>query len=352
MYTQPMNAIRLQVSMVILLCTMQGLAFQPARPAQLPARLETYLTNVVHITSAERKLLLDGSPVTKFLNSDPSREVSVFGAIWINGSPHRYVEALKDIENFERSEVFTVTRRISTPPKTEDFADWQLPPDDLADLRTCRIGKCRLKLSGPTIEKLRAEIDWRKPTARAAVENVLRSLAYGYVTGYLKDGNRALAVYLDGPTPMAVGAEFESMIDRMPTLTEYQPELRQYLLGFPHATLPNSTNFLYWQVTNFGLKPTMRITHLVMRESVGETVVASKMLYASHYFWTALELRVLVSDPSRGTGFWFVTVSTTRSDGLSGFLGRLIRGRIRRDVRNGVMAYLTESKKKLEPVAH
>jgi len=38
----------------------------------------------------------------------------------------------------------------------------------------------------------------------------------------------------------------------------------------------------------------------------GRTVVASKMLYASHYFWTALELRVLLADPARGAGFWFV----------------------------------------------
>jgi hypothetical protein len=56
----------------------------------------------------------------------------------------------------------------------------------------------------------------------------------------------------------------------------------------------------------------MRISHLVIRENAEETVVASKMLYASHYFWTALELRVLVSDPSRGTGFWFVTVNSRR----------------------------------------
>jgi hypothetical protein len=149
--------------------------------------------------------------------------------------------------------------------------------------------------------KLLAEVDWTKPAAKVAVEDVLRQLAYGYVTGYLENGNSALAVYLDSAKPTVVGTEFESMIDRMPTLTEYQPELRRYLLGFPKATFRDSMDFLYWQVAQFGLKPTMRISHLVIRESAEESVVASKMLYASHYFWTALELRVLVSDPSRGT---------------------------------------------------
>jgi hypothetical protein len=299
-----------------------GQSFQSVSPARLPGRLEGYLTNVVHTTSSERKLLLDGSPITKFLNVDPSREVSVFGAIWINASPHRYVEAVKDIEYFERGGTFMITRRISAPPKVDDFANWQLPEKDFTDLRTCRVGKCELKLSRQTIEKLRAEVDWAKSTAKAAVEDVLRQLASGYVTEYLENGNSKLAVYLGSAKPTVVATEFESMIDRMPTLTEYQPELRRYLLDFPKSTFLDSTNFLYWQVTQFGLKPTMRISHLVIREGAEETVVASKMLYASHYFWTALELRVLVSDPSRGTGFWFVTVNSSRSDGLSGFFGR------------------------------
>jgi hypothetical protein len=345
-----MNTLRLELSIATLLWTMQvfGQSFQSASPVRLPARLESYLTNVVHATPSERRLLLDGSPITEFLNVDPSREVSVFGAIWINASPHRYVDAVKDIENFERGETFMITKRISAPPKVDDFADWQLPKEDFTDLRTCRVGNCELKLSRQTIEKIRAEVDWTKPTAKAAVEDVLRQLAYGYVTGYLENGNRGLAVYLDSSKPTVVATEFESMIDRMPTLTEYQPELRRYLLDFPKTTFPDSTNFLYWQVTQFGLKPTMRISHLVIRERAEETVVASKMLYASHYFWTALELRVLVSDPSRGAGFWFVTINSSRSDGLSGFFGRLIRSHIRQEVQKGVLAYLTKTKKKLE----
>jgi hypothetical protein len=93
--------------------------------------------------------------------------------------------------------------------------------------------------------KLLAEVDWTKPAAKGAVEDVVRQLAYGYVTGYLENGNSARAVYLDSAKPTVVGTEFESMIDRMPTITEYQPELRRYLLGFPKAGFRDSTDFLY-----------------------------------------------------------------------------------------------------------
>jgi hypothetical protein len=70
----------------------------------------------------------------------------------------------------------------------------------------------------------------------------------------------------------------------MPSLSEYIPNLRRYLLEYPAAQLPNSSSFLYWQETRFGLKPTIRISHLVTTQGQEDTIVASKMLYASHYF--------------------------------------------------------------------
>jgi hypothetical protein len=43
-----------------------------------------------------------------------------------------------------------------------------------------------------------------------------------------------------------------------------------------------------------------------------------------------------------------VTVNRSRSDGLSGFLGRIIRGRVRTEVKDGAMAALRSTKKFLE----
>jgi hypothetical protein len=172
-----------------------------------------------------------------------------------------------------------------------------------------------------------------------------------YVNGYLEGGNARLATYRDSGRPTFVAQEFASMIDRMPSLVVYLPDLRKYLLDFPNATLPNSTSFLYWQEAKFGLKPTIRMNHVTVTETATHTAVVSKMLYASHYFWTALELRVLVPDPSRGAGFWFVSVNRSRSDGLSGFIGALIRGKVRGEAEKGMQASLTVTKSKMEGVA-
>jgi hypothetical protein len=90
------------------------------------------------------------------------------------------------------------------------------------------------------------------------------------------------------------------------------------------------------------------LNHVAIQEGADGAIVASKQLYSSHYFWTALEVRVLVPDPSRGTGFWFVNLNRSRSDGLTGFVGRIIRGRVREGARSGLEAGLAAVKRTLE----
>jgi hypothetical protein len=260
----------------------------------------------------------------------------------------RYVTAVRDIEQFEKGDNFLVTKKISNPPKLEDFAQLRIPPDDFQDLKSCKVGDCEIKLSEVALTRIRKEIDWSKPTAAADVERLMRRMSLDYVTGYLEGGNARLATYRDADRPTFVGAEFQSMIDRMPSLTQHLPEVKRYLLEFPRAALPNSESFLYWQEAKFGLKPTVRINHLTIAVEPDQVVVASKMLYATHYFWTAIELRVLVPDATRGEGFWFVSANRSRSDGLSGFVGSLIRGKVRGEAEKGMQAVLATTKKMME----
>jgi hypothetical protein len=322
----------------------------PLRGAQpsLPSALASFLTDEAHATPSERETLLEGNPLVKLLDADPSKEIAVLGAVWVNASPRLYVEQVKNIEQFERGGGFRVTKRISDPPIADDFSALSIGDEDFDDLKNCRIGDCVLKLDADGVEKLRTEVDWRKPTAKADAIALFRRLALEYVNGYRDGGNAKLGVHRDKDRHTFVATEFRSMIDRLPRLTAELPDLTRFLLQYPKATLANSTDFLYWQETQFGLRPTIRISHLVIQERPDQTVVASKMLYASHYFWTALELRVLLPDAARGSGFWLVTVNRSRSDGLSGFTGRVIRGRVRSEVEDGTRAALTATKTRLE----
>jgi hypothetical protein len=319
-----------------------------ASSSSLPSPLEGYVRTTVRPTASERKRLTAGGPIAKLLDADASKEVAVFGAVWINAPASAYVKAAKDIESFEKGGRFRLTKRISAPPRLEDFAALHLPEDDVKDLRSCRVGHCQLKLGEKGLQAFRTEVNWSGSGAQAAAEAVMRRLAFEYVNGDLEGGNERLAVYRDTSRPTFVAAEFRSMVERMPALTTYMPNMRRYLLEYPRVVLPDATSFLYWQETDFGLKPTIRINHVTIREGPDITIVASKMLYATHYFWTALELRVLLPDAARGQGFWLVTISRGRSDGLSGFRGIFVRRRARSEAVKGVLAALTTTKGRLE----
>jgi hypothetical protein len=314
----------------------------------LPARFDSYIKAHVKLTADEYTQLLAGQPVTQLLETDPAKEVAIFGAVWVKAPTARYLSAVKDIESFEKGDNFLVTKRISNPPRLEDFDQLSLPPEDIADLRSCKVGDCEVKLGESALMRIQTETDWSKPNATADVERTMRRLAQEYVTAYLEGGNSRLAVYRDAKRPTFVAQEFAAMVDRMPEMTNYLPDLKNYLLGYPKMTLPNAESFLYWQNAKFGLKPTIRITHLTIVNQQSHIAVVSKMLYASHYFWTAIELRVLVPDPARGEGFWFANVNRSRSDGLNGFVGSMIRGKVRGEAEQGMKAALAITKQRME----
>ena len=314
----------------------------------LPERLDSYIKGYVKLTAEEEKQLLAGEPVTRLLDTDPATEVSIFGAVWVNAPIARYVAAVRDIESFEKGGNFLVTKRISSPPRLEDFDKLTLPPDDISDLKACRVAACKLKLGEPALTRIQKETDWSKPTATADVERSIRKLALEYVNGYLEGGNSRLAQYRDADRPTFVAQEFAAMVNHMPSLTNYLTDLKAYLLDYPKVTLPKADSFLYWQNAKFGLKPTIRINHLTIADEQTHVAVVSKMLYASHYFWTAIELRVLVPDPARGEGFWFANVNRSRSDGLDGFKGSVIRGKVRGEAQKSMQAALKATKTRME----
>ena len=118
------------VSMSLGLLATGAIAGSQGRSAALSPRLDSYLSTTVRPSAAERKLLIDGGPITKLLDADASKEVAVFGAVWIDAPVRRYVEAVADIENFEKGGGFILTKRISSPPALADFSQLRLPEDD------------------------------------------------------------------------------------------------------------------------------------------------------------------------------------------------------------------------------
>lgn len=80
-------------------------------------------------------------------------------------------------------------------------------------------------------------------------------------------------------------------------------------------------------------------------------LIANKMLYASHYFRSALELRFLapVQTADKKTATFLVVVQRSYVDGLTGMKGKLLRGPIMSKSRDALERYLVDCKNKVEP---
>jgi len=70
--------------------------------------------------------LLAGTPVVRNLEADPSKEVAIFGAIWI-AAPVASTSRAPGHRELRNGEGFRATKKISEPARIEDFAALSLP---------------------------------------------------------------------------------------------------------------------------------------------------------------------------------------------------------------------------------
>jgi len=90
------------------------------------------------------------------------------------------------------------------------------------------------------------------------------------------------------------------MLSYSRALPKYLPDFYEYLLTYPTGKPAEVEDTFYWAKVKFGLKPTLRVVHVLTMH--GKTpaepsyTIAEKQLYSSHYFETALDLTFCVPE--------------------------------------------------------
>jgi hypothetical protein len=295
-----------------------------------------------------------GKAVTKVLSTKTPAEVAVFGAVYIHGSVENYLKAAQNVTSLRGSPNYLGIQQFSTPPKLSDLQGFVLEEDDINDLKNCKPGHCELQLPAESIEEFKTQVNWSAPDVAAQVNGLAQKMALEELVRYQKDGNSALGSYYDKEHPVHVIEQFQSLLRESSSMPRYLPDLEQYLMDYPRTQLPNSKDVFYWERVKFGLKPTLRMNHMVIDRGSGTPgaidSVAIKQLYASHYFQTALDLSVCAKDSSRPEekGFYLITVKGSRQAGLTGPKGSMIRKTAVSRTRSSLESSLMHIKKVLE----
>ena len=292
-----------------------------------------------------------GKAVAKVVESRTPDEVFVFGSVYVEASPEKYVELASDVDALRKLPGYLAIQSFSDPPQLSDLAGFTLEKQDIEELKNCQVGHCQVQLPTEAMEGFKQSIDWSAPDVADRVNHLARQMAFQSLLNYMKGGNTALGVYRDKNHPAAVAETFETLITRLSALPVYLPELNEYLLEYPKAKSDKVQAGFYWEEVNFGLKPTFRIIQRVVYRGASPSdpayAIAEKQLYASHYFESALDLTVCVRDAQR-PGFYVITVKGSKQAGLTGLKGSIVRKVAVDKARSSLERVLTTIKQRLE----
>ena len=311
-----------------------------------------FLKTHAGFSGAELAEMDQGKVLVKSPSTDAENEIVLVGAVLIEASTEFFFRMYRDIERFEGG--LGPIKKLSDPPRPEDFSTMTLPEEDLEDLRKCRLGDCELKIGEAGLSWLQRDVDWDTPNASDQAMGVVRDLFLSFSKAYREGGNQALGVGRDQKKPTFVAIEFEALLANSPYILHYVPELHRYLLEYPQVPLPGTEDFMYWSLNDFGLKHVLRLSHVTIyqekEDANASAVIASKQLYFSHYFHTGLDLRFLVENRQRpgSDSFYMVTVSRVRSNEIGGIFGGVVRQTAQAAARDGLQHYMEVCKEAID----
>ena len=331
MPSQHLDAKKVPVAIAAFLVIIAIAALSPFAQSTSDSDLQSFFRQDIGLSQDQIAAIRKGQPVTKALPSRTPAEVFLFGTIYIHATPESYLQFVRDFDRLRKLPNYLALRAFSNPPQPSDFKGFSFDSDDIKALKNCKPGDCLIQLPGSPMEELQRSINWSVPDVSEQVNQRLQTAAVQRLLAYQREGNQALGIYNDKPDPTDVPKQFAYLLSYAKALPERLPDFYRYLLDYPNAKPANVEDTFYWARVKFGLKPTLRVVHVVtMRGDTSDPVayaVAEKQLYSSHYFETALDLSFCIREgkDTKQPGFYLIMIMGSEQAGLTGAKGSIVR---------------------------
>lgn len=330
---------------IVWLCTSAALA-QNSGP-----EFRRILREKVGFDETDFAALQQGQTVVKLLPVEDKREVAVSGLVSLQVPAEVFLQSFRESMARKSNPAILEIGSFSNQPTLDDLKGLTIDSRDIEDLRTCVVGNCKLKLSAMMIERLQKEVDWEAPDYHSQASQLLKVMLLDYVRDYLARGDVALIEYNDKAKTVRLAEEQYALKAGTSYIYEGLPKFWQYLKGFPELKLANVENAMVWSKMKFGLKPVIAINHITIykneKEAGPQILIASKQIYANHYFDSSLALTAFVNIPGASPGSYLFYENRSRADGLGGMFGKIKRGIVEDRAVDGLKAILAQSKANL-----
>jgi hypothetical protein len=292
-----------------------------------------------------------GENVVRLLPVMDKREVAVCGLMSLHVPAEVFLQSFKQSMAQKSNPAILEIGTFSPTPTLDDLRALTIEDGDLDDLKDCVVGDCQLKLSALMIQRLQKEVDWEAPDYRVQASKLLKLMLLDYVRDYLARGDVALIEYSDKLKTVRLAEEQRALRASSGYIYDLLSKSSQYVRGFPKSTSANVENAIVWSKVKFGLKPVIAINHITIyknaKEAGPQILIASKQIYANHYFDSSLALTAFLTIPGANPGSYLLYENRSRADGLEGAFSKIKRRIVEDKALSGLKAILETSKANL-----
>ena len=232
-----------KLSLVLLLLPLVQLPVSNAQDVE-PSK---FFRDYVGLKEDQIAAIRNGKAVAKVVESRTPDEVFVFGSVYVQSTPEKYLKLASDIDALRKLPSYLAIREFSDPPQLSDLNGFTLEPDDVKQLKNCKPGDCDVQLPADAMEQFKQQVNWSAPDADTQANQLAQKMALEALNRYISGGNAALGTYMDKHHPAAVGETFQSLLSRSKGLPAYLPELDKYLLEYPQAQSKDIQSEFYWR---------------------------------------------------------------------------------------------------------
>lgn len=308
------------------------------------AELQKIMQQKAAFNETDFAALERNQPVVQLAPVSDKREVAVAGLVNIRATADDFLQSYRESMTRKSNSAILEIGSFGKDPAFTDLQNLTIEPKDIEDLKRCVVGDCEVKLSAAMIERFRKEIDWQAPSYEVNVTNLFKQMLLEYVRDYRARGDVALIEYNDKRNKIHLAEEHRGLAAA--------PSYVNDSLVAQDSSLRVVEEALVWSKIKFGLKPVIAINHITIyrrdREIGPQVLIASKQIYANHYFSASFALTAFVSVPSATQAAYLVYENRSRADGLEGPFSKIKRGVIEKKAVEGLRSILEHSKASLE----
>jgi len=335
----------------ISLCAIVALSTNMALALSSVAEFQKLLRERLTFDETDLAALQHGQTVVKLLPVQDKREVAVSGLVRLQVPAEVFLQSFRESMVRKSNPAILEIGGFSSQPTLDDLNGLTVENRDIEDLKKCVVGDCRLKLSATMIERFQKEVDWESPDYSNQATQLFRVMLLDYVRGYLARGDVALMEYHDQAKAVRLAEEQGALKANSSYIYEMLTRSSRSVKGLPKSELAEVENAIVWSKMKFGLKPVIAINHIKIykndTDSGPQVLIASKQIYANHYFDSSLALTAFVNVPGESSGSYLFYENRSRADGLDGVFGGIKRGIVEGKAVDGLKAILEQSRTNL-----